>query len=143
MTKTKKIKNPFINYQNRDQYGTWLGYKLKTFDRKKNIAELTLELRGDHVSSAGRIHGGVVSGLFDATCGLAVFTTMDPEDFTSTVELKVNYFKPLEVGDRLVCRAEVEFRGNRLCTVAARLRRVGSKGPVAMASGTFYVVRKK
>jgi uncharacterized protein (TIGR00369 family) len=143
MSKPKKVRNPFTNYQRRDEYGAWLGYKLASFDRKKNKASLTIILRKDHTSSAGRVHGGVISALFDATCGLAVFTTMGPEDFCSTVELKVNYFSPIEIGDQLICQAEVVFRGNRLCSVQAFIRHKGKRAPVAMASATFYVVKKK
>jgi uncharacterized protein (TIGR00369 family) len=139
----KPIRNPFTNYQSRDEYGAWLGYKLASFDRKRQRASLTLILRNDHTSSAGRVHGGVISALFDASCGLAVFTTMGPEDFCSTVELNVNYFKPLEVGNQLTCQAQVVFRGNRLCTVQAIIKRKGLKEPVAMGSATFYVVVKK
>lgn len=141
--KKKKRTNPFTNYQSLDQYGKWLGYRIAQFDRKKSQAKMTLTLRQDHVSSAGRIHGGVISGFFDASCGLAVFTTMGPEDFCSTVELKINYFKPLEVGNLLTCQAKVVFRGNRLCTVQALIHKRGLKDPVAMATGTFYVVVKK
>lgn len=104
---------------------------------------MTLVLRNDHASPAGRIHGGVISGLFDACCGVAVFATMGPDDFCSTVELKVNFFKPLEVGQVLTCKSKVVFRGNRLCSTEGFLYRKGLKNPVAMASATFYVVRGK
>lgn len=129
----------FKNYRLPDQYGRFLGYKISKFDTKKKQAEMTLTLRPDHASSAGRIHGGVISGFFDACCGVAVFTTMQPEDFCSTVELKVNYFMPLGVGQVLTAKSKVVFRGNRLCSVEAHLFCKGKKEPVAMATATFYV----
>ena len=131
------------NYQLPDKYGSWLGYRPIKLDRKKGMAKLGLTLREDHLSPAGRIHGGVISGFFDFACGAAVFSTMKPADFCSTVELKVNYFSPLDAGDKLTCDAQVVFRGKRLCVVHALLFRNKEKKPVAMATGTFNIVSPK
>ena len=128
------------NYQLPDKYGAWLGYRVVRFDRKRERAELALDLREDHLSPAGRIHGGVISGFFDFACGAAVFSSMSESDFCSTVELKVNYFHPLDAGDRLRCDARVIFRGKRLCVVHALLYRNRERKPVAMATGTFNIV---
>lgn len=131
------------NYKLPDKYGAWLGYRVVSFDRDKHEAQLALDLRDDHLSPAGKIHGGVVSGFFDFACGAAVFSTMDPEDYCSTIELKVNYFFPLDAGDRLICHAKVLFRGKRLCTVQALLYRNQKAEPVAAAMATFNIVPKK
>lgn len=131
------------NYSLPDKYGVWLGYKPVRLDRKRHEAVLELKLRDDHLSPAGRIHGGVISGFFDFACGAAVFSTMEPEDFCSTVELKVNYFYPLDAGDHLICRSKPVFRGRRLCVVHALLYRKSQKKPVAMATATFNIVSKK
>lgn len=131
------------NYQLPDKYGNWLGYKIIAIKRSHRQAKVGLHLREDHLSPAGRIHGGVISGLFDFACGAAVFGVMNPEDFCSTVEIKVNYFKPLNAGDRLVCQAKVVFQGKRLCVVHAYLHKQGMTDPVAMATATFNVVTKR
>ncbi len=131
------------NYRLPDKYGAWLGYRVVNLDRKKFEATLALDLRDDHLSPAGRIHGGVISGFFDFACGAAVFSTMNPEDFCSTVELKVNYFYPLNSGDKLLCDSKVVFRGKRLCVAQAFLYRNGEKKPVAMATSTLNIVSKK
>lgn len=124
-------------------YGDWLGYKLVSLNRKKREAKLALTLRDEHLSPARRVHGGVVSGFFDFACGAAVFSTLGPNDFCSTVELKVNYFRPLFSGDKLTSLAKVVFRGNRLCVAEAHLYRGKEKEPVAMATATFNIVTPK
>ncbi len=134
---------PLKNYQLPDKYGRWLGYRAIKLDRKKGGAKLELQLREDHLSPAGRIHGGVISGFFDFACGAAVFSTMAPSDFCSTVELKVNYFTPLDSGDKLICDSQVVFRGKRLCVVHALLYRNRQKQPVAMATATFNIISRK
>ncbi|OGP09495.1 MAG: hypothetical protein A2048_06390 [Deltaproteobacteria bacterium GWA2_45_12] len=131
------------NYQLPDKYGQWLGYKIISVDRKKRQAKLGLKLREDHLSPAGRIHGGVISGFFDFACGAAVFSSMEADDFCSTVEIKVNYFRPLHKDDELESHSRVVFRGKRLCVVEAFLYRQGVKAPVAMATATFNIVSGK
>jgi acyl-CoA thioesterase len=128
------------HYQHPDKFGKWLGYKVRRVDRKNWVVISELKIREDHLSPAGRVHGGVVSALFDFSCGAAVFSTMEPKDYASTVELKVNYFRPLEIGDRLKCEARVVFRGKRLCVIYSTLHRRGEKGMIAMATATFNIV---
>lgn len=132
-----------VNYQHPDQFGRWLGYRVVRVDRKKQVAQVGLKLRKNHLSPAGKIHGGVVSAFFDYACGAAVFLTLGPNDFCSTVELKVNYFRPLDIGDELIARTQVIFRGKRLCVIHGLLYRSGEKKAVAMATATFNVVAAK
>jgi uncharacterized protein (TIGR00369 family) len=130
----------FENYKHPDKFGDWLGYEVIHIDKALYKAEVQLNVREDHLSSAGRVHGGVVSAFFDFACGAAVFSSLGPKDFCSTVELKVNYMRPIELGDVLVAKSEVVFRGKRLCVLHAYAYRNGTSEPVAMATATFNVV---
>lgn len=132
------------NYQHPDQFGQWLGYKVAYIDTRAHTAQVELEIREDHLSPAGKVHGGVVSAFFDFACGAAVFSTLEPNDFCSTVELKVNYFHPIHLSDFLVAKTEVVFRGKKLCVVHGRLYRRGDdKQALAMVTATFNVVTPK
>ena len=128
------------NYTYPDKFGEALGYEVRKMDRKKFTAETVLKIRVDHLSPAKRVHGGVISAFFDISCGAAVFTTMQPRDFCSTVELKVNYLRPLDLGDLLCAKTAVVFRGKHLCVVHGYIYRNREKEPVAMATATFNVV---
>ena len=130
------------NYAHPDLFGRMLGYRLKKVIQKSHSVVAELRIREEHLSPAGRVHGGVISALFDYTGGAAVFTTLEKSDFCSTVELKVNYFRPVELGDLLEAKAEVIFRGKRLCVVHGKLFRRGKREPVAMMTGTFNIVAK-
>ena len=59
-----------------DLYGDWLGYEIKDYDLDKNEVSTTLVIRNDHLSPSGAVHGGVISGFLDFSCGCAVFTTL-------------------------------------------------------------------
>ena len=139
MTKKFALKN----YQHPDKFGELLGYRIDKMNNANGSAEVSIQLTEKHLSPSGKIHGGVISGFFDFACGAAVFATMDPHDFCSTVEIKVNYFRPLFTGDSLKCKSQVVYRGNRLRVVSAFLYRKKEKKPVAMASATFNIVSKK
>ena len=131
------------NYSYPDKFGEWLGYKVNKIDCVKNTAEVSLEIREDHLSPAQRVHGGVISAFFDFACGAAVFSTMAEHDFCSTVELKVNYFYPLNLHDKLIAKTHVAFRGKKLCVVHGYLYRNGEEKAVAMTTGTFNIITAK
>ncbi len=128
------------NFRHPDRFGEWLGYRVTRLDRERHVAETVLRIREDHLSPAGRVHGGVVSAFFDYSCGCAVFSTLGPKDFCSTVELKVNYLRPLDLGDELKALTRVIYRGKRLCVLQGFLYKNDGKRPVAMATATFNIV---
>ncbi len=130
------------HYMHRDHFGEWLGYEIARLDRKAKAAESKLTIVKNHLSPAGRVHGGVISALFDVTFGAAVFSTMSAADLASTIEIKVNYLRPIELGDRLRLRARVVFQGKRICVLEGFLYVNGKREPTAMASGSFNVVRR-
>jgi uncharacterized protein (TIGR00369 family) len=143
-TSKKTPYNPKVlnleNYTHPDKFGEMLGYRFKELDRKNFKAIALLEITEKHLSPAARVHGGVISALFDNTFGACVFTTLGKHDFCSTVELKVNYLKPLNLGDVLRCECQVIHRGKRLCVSQGFLYRNDEKAPVAMATSTFNIV---
>src|SRR4051812_34513667 len=114
MPSTKPPKDHgLVSYKHPDRFGDWLGYEVVAVDMDAHVAEVRLKVREDHLSPAGRMHGGVMSAFLDFACGAAVFSTMEPKDLTSTIELKVNYLRAIELGDEITARTEVIFRGKR------------------------------
>ena len=131
------------NFKYPDKFGTWLGYQLINLDKNTHTAEVDLVIREDHLSPARRVHGGVVSSLFDYTFGASVFSSLGPKDFCSTVELKVNYLRPIELNDHLRAKANMVFRGKRLCVLHGFIYKQGHSEPVAMATATFNIGTSK
>lgn len=129
-----------MRFSHPDKFGEWLGYEILSFDRKKCYSRTRLEIREDHLSPSRRVHGGVISAFCDFTCGAAVFTTLGGKDFCATVEMKVNYLQPVVLGDVLTSKAEVVFRGRKICVIHALLYKNRERKPTAMASATFKVV---
>ena len=74
---------------------------------------VTLEAGEQHANPMGRVHGGVISALADAAMGTAYGRVLlDSEDF-STIELKVNFMRPVRLG-KLTASARIVQRGLRI-----------------------------
>lgn len=65
-------------------------------------SSLTLSWDARLVNPMGTLHGGVISSLVDAALGCALLSKAEVEGI-ATLELKINYFKPVTGG---VIRAE-------------------------------------
>jgi uncharacterized protein (TIGR00369 family) len=76
----------------------------------------------------GVAHGGWAATLLDSALGCAINTTMPAGRSFTTLELKVNYTRPLrrEVGE-VRCEATVIHVGNRTATSQARIVDSGGK----------------
>lgn len=123
-----------------DRYGDWLGYEIKKVDAQTNEVVTNLTIREDHLSPSGAVHGGVISGFLDFSCGCSVFTSLRQGELCSTVQLNVKYFKPLRAGDEIIAKAKLVHRGKTLCTVVAEVYKSGDAGQsVALATGTFNI----
>ncbi|WP_430454349.1 PaaI family thioesterase [Rhodopirellula europaea] len=91
-----------------------------------------------HHNPMGRVHGGLVSALADAAMGIAFGRTLlSSEDF-STIEMKVNFIRPIREG-RLSAKAVVIQRGLRIGFVECQITDKRGK-LVATASSTCTVL---
>jgi uncharacterized protein (TIGR00369 family) len=89
----------------------------------------------DHLNPHGSVHGGWAATVMDSALGCAVHTTLALGEKYTTVEMKVNYLRPIFPGKpaRLICEGRVIHRGRTLALSEAQL--VDSDGRV-YAHGT-------
>lgn len=105
----------------------------------EGYAVLEFEAQPRHHNPMGTVHGGILCDVADAAMGFAYATTLkDGETFT-TVELKINFLRPVRAG-RLVATARVVKRGRTLGLVECDVTdEDGSL--VARASSTCMTLR--
>src|SRR6201981_1463178 len=48
-----------------------------------------------HFNPMGTVHGGILCDIADAAMGIAFATTLSPGESFTTVELKINFFRPV------------------------------------------------
>jgi uncharacterized protein (TIGR00369 family) len=88
----------------------------------------------------GTVHGGWISTLLDSAMGCAVHSRLQPGQAYTTVEMKVNFVRPLfEHSGLLRCEAFIVHFGRRIATSEGKV--VDSKGNIiAHGSETCMVL---
>lgn len=91
-------------------------------------------------TSAGTVQGGFTAMLAEAALAAVVFSTAPAGTATATLDLKVNYLRPVfPDGEDLVARARVLHAGRTIAIASAELLSAEGK-PVALATGsTLYL----
>jgi len=80
----------------------------------KDGITLQVRIRPELLNSAGAVHGGVTASIADAAVGCALQHHFGGSRRFTTVELKVNYFRPVTAG-RLRARSRLVRIGSRIC----------------------------
>ena len=102
-------------------------------------AVVTLAAGRQHANPMGTLHGGILCDIADAAMGIAFASTLAPDESFTTVELKINFFRP-------VWQAQLKAEG----TVVQRGRTIGyvecditdeENRLVAKAASTCMVLR--
>lgn len=71
--------------------------------------------QSEHQSYPGRLHGGVIAALLDETIGRAV-NVSEPETWAVTVELSLQYKKPVPYGTELRVTGRILTNNRRVFT---------------------------
>jgi len=114
-----------------------IGFRLISVDDGRATVELEATKR--HVNPMGTLHGGILCDIADAAMGMAYASTLgDGESFT-TLELKINFLKPIW-NAKLTAEANVVRSGRTVgmveCDVFDEKRSL-----VARASSTCLTLR--
>jgi uncharacterized protein (TIGR00369 family) len=81
-----------------------------------------------HYNPIGAVHGGFAATLLDSALGCSVHTTLKAGFAYTTIELKVNYVRPLQLTTGVVsCEGQVIHVGSRIATAEARLTDAAGK----------------
>ena len=74
--------------------GTLVGIRLAAIEPGR--AEFTLEADERHHNPMGTVHGGILCDLADAAMGCAYGSTLDEGETFTTLELKINFLRPVK-----------------------------------------------
>jgi uncharacterized protein (TIGR00369 family) len=102
-------------------------------------SEFELEASDKHANPMGTLHGGILCDVADAAMGVAFASTLDDGESFTTLELKINFLRPVWK-DTLRAVGKVVKRGKSVGMVECDV--TDSKGAlVARASSTCMVLR--
>ena len=102
-------------------------------------AVVTLAAGPQHANPMGTLHGGVLCDIADAAMGMAFASTLAPGESFTTIELKINFFRPVWEA-RLRAEGKVIRRGTTVGYIECEITDEGGR-LVAKASSTCMVLR--
>src|SRR5262245_46336598 len=88
-----------------------IGFRLTEAEPGRATVELEAEPR--HANPMGTLHGGVLCDVADAAMGMAYASTLAEGETFTTLELKINYLRPVWHG-RLIARGRVVKGGQTI-----------------------------
>jgi uncharacterized protein (TIGR00369 family) len=100
-----------------------------------------LDAGPEHSSPPGTLHGGILCDLADAAMGCANLSQLEEGETFATVELKINFLKPVWTG-RLSAVGEVLKAGRTLSLLDCRITDE-SGSLVAYATSTCMTLREE
>ena len=111
---------------------------LEVQERSAGLSTLALTVGETHLNPHNVVHGAVLYALADTGMGAALYSTLAPGEICATIEIKINYFKPVSSG-RLICKTELVNRGKSVANLEARI--YNEQVLVAQANGNYAIFR--
>lgn len=98
-----------------------------------------MTIREEHLSSPNITHGAAIAGMMDCVLGLSALSyAITNDNLVSTVEFKINYTRPVALGEEVTGHGNVVHVGKRLIITSGELRNKAGE-LVAMGQGTFNI----
>jgi uncharacterized protein (TIGR00369 family) len=111
---------------------------LRVLRRHADGLTIGCAVRPDLTNGFGTLHGGVTATLVDATAGISVYGLLGGSRPLTTVEMKVNYLRPVTHG-KVLCRARILKLGKTLAVVSADVHD-DHGGQIATALVTYMLL---
>jgi len=111
---------------------------LKFEDRRSGHSKCTLAVTGKHHNPHGVVHGAVIFAMADTGMGAALYPTLEAGEICATIEVKINYFKPVASGV-LSCVTELVNRGKTVANLESSIYL--GETLVAKANGNYAIFR--
>lgn len=105
-------------------------------EQRAGFSILSLAVKQSHLNPQDVVHGAVIYAMADTGMGAALYPTLAQGEICATIEIKINYFKPVTAG-HITCRTEVVNRGKRVANLESRVF-VGNV-LVAQANGNYAI----
>jgi uncharacterized protein (TIGR00369 family) len=138
MTAIRDIADKILHGEAAPPIARLLGLVLKAIEPGRAVFEMEIDQR--HHNPMGTLHGGIYCDLADAAMGFAYGATLGEDESFTTVELKINFFRPVREG-KLTAEAHVVKAGSTLGYVECDVKDANGK-LVARAASTCMKLSK-
>jgi uncharacterized protein (TIGR00369 family) len=116
---------------------TLIGFTIGSIEPGRVVMEM--DAGPQHANPMGTVHGGILCDLADAAMGMAYASTLDEGETFTTLELKINFLKPVWTG-RLIGTGRLVKAGHTVGLVECDVHDDKDR-LVARASSTCMTLR--
>lgn len=92
---------------------TTLGWRMSWVAPERGEIEVNFTAGEQFTNPMGNIQGGFLAAMLDDTMGPALVATLGGDEFAATLEIKVNYLRPVKTGE-LTGHGSVVHRGGSI-----------------------------
>jgi uncharacterized protein (TIGR00369 family) len=117
--------------------GQLIGFE--TLEAADGRAVVMLTAGSQHTNPMGTLHGGILCDIADAAMGIAFASTLASDESFTTIELKINFFRPVWKA-ALKAEGKVVRRGSTVGYVECEITDENGK-LIAKAASTCLVLR--
>ena len=118
---------------------THVGFDAVSVEEGATVFHLHVR-RDRHANPMGTLHGGILCDVADAAMGIACATLLERGESFTTIELKINFLRPVVEG-LIEARGRVVHRGRSVHYTECDLVAMPEGKLVAKASSTCKVLR--
>ena len=114
---------------------------MKIEEVRENYARLSIQIDKKHIQLLNTVHGGVMASLADSAAAWAIFGANGLNGAAVTVEMKINFLKPVKSG-KLVAEARNIHKGSRILVSDVEVKN-GKGDLIAKSLITYYLLKNK
>jgi uncharacterized protein (TIGR00369 family) len=120
--------------------GRLIGFRPVEIEEGATVFRLDAR-RDKHANPMGTMHGGILCDVADAAMGIACATLLERGEAFTTLELKINFLRPVMKDGVIEARAHVVQRGRTVHYIECDVVSVPDEKLIARAGSTCMVLR--
>ena len=105
-------------------------------EQRSGFSKCRLEVAEHHLNPHRVVHGAIIYALADTGMGVALYPTLADGEICATIDVKINYFRPVASG-LITCITELVNRGRTVANLESRV--FSGDRLVAQANGNYSI----
>jgi uncharacterized protein (TIGR00369 family) len=137
---TPRFKTAILDWmKTRNPFWSLLGMEL--MEIKKGWAKVRLPFNDKLTNAVGLVHGGAIFSPADSAVGMALIGLIGRDENISTLEMKINYLKPVRES-AIIAEAKIVHKGTQTAIGDVEVRDENN-ALIAKGLATYMIVKKR
>ena len=111
----------------------------EVFPESDGTGKAQLMVLERHLNPNGVVHGGALFTLVDTAMGASLMRRLDTVEICATLQISMNFLRPVVCGDVVECEVRVVNKGKRFANVRGEL--YVQEKLVGTADGNFAILQ--